>query len=75
MSGKPTIKIGKIVTHKPIKLPLSIPHDLNEELELYAKVYEQAHGEKQAVTSLIPHMLSAFLASDHGFKKARKDMA
>ena len=71
----PTLKLPKIVTHKPVKIPLSVPHDLNADLVAYAKVYEQAHGEKQSVSSLIPYMLSAFLNSDSGFKKAKRELA
>lgn len=74
-ASTPTLKLPKIVTHKPVKIPLSVPHDLNVDLETYAKIYEQAHGEKQSVNSLIPYMLSAFLASDAGFKKAKRELA
>jgi len=74
-NAKPTLKIPKIITHKPVKIPLTVPHDLNADLEAYAKIYEQAHGEKQSVGALIPHMLSAFLSSDSGFKKAKRELA
>jgi len=73
--AKPTLKLAKIVTHKPVKISLSVPHDLNADLEAYAKVYKQAHGEEQSVGSLMPYMLSAFLASDSGFKKAKRELA
>ena len=71
----PKLKLPKIVSHKPVKISLSVPHDLNLDLEAYAKVYKQAHGEEQSVGSLIPYMLSAFLASDSGFKKAKRELA
>lgn len=71
----PRSAAARSVTHKPVKIPLSVPHDLNADLEAYAKVYESAHGEKQSVGSLIPYMLSAFLNSDSGFKKAKKELA
>jgi len=71
----PQIKIQKIITHKPVKIHVSVPHNLNADLEAYAKVYERTHGEKQSVGALIPHMLSAFLNSDSGFKKAKRELA
>ena len=71
----PTLKLPKIVTHKPVKIPLTIDHELSVDLEAYAKVYKQTHGEEQPVNALIPHMLSAFLASDTGFKKAKRQLA
>ena len=73
-ASTPKIKIPKIISHKPVKIPLTIPHELNNDLEAYAKIYEQAHGEKQSVGALIPHMLAAFLASDSGFKKAKREL-
>ena len=70
----PTLKIAKIVTHKPVKIPLTVDHNLNADLEAYAKIYKQTHGEEQPVNALIPHMLAAFLASDTGFKKAKREL-
>ena len=74
-ANAPTLKLAKIVTHKPVKIPLTINHELSVDLEIYAKIYKQAHGEEQSVSVLIPHMLSAFLASDTGFKKAKRQLA
>ena len=37
-----------------------------------AQIYEETYKEKASVAALIPSMLEAFLASDTGFKKARK---
>lgn len=75
MAETPTLKLKKIVTKKPVKVTVPLPHDLNEDLEIYAKIYEKAHGEEQSVNSLIPYMLSAFIASDSGFKKAKRELA
>jgi len=41
----------------------------------HAKVYEKAYGEKADVSALIPSMLVSFLASDAGFKKAKRELA
>ena len=39
---------------------------------LVAAIYQQAYGEEEKPETLIPAMLEMFLASDAGFKRARK---
>jgi len=71
---KPNLKLAKLPDMKPTKISVSLPPDLMGDLEIYAKIYEQTYGEKQAVGALIPSMLAGFLASDHGFKKAKREL-
>ena len=72
---KPNLKLAKLTDTKPSKLSVSLPPDLLSDLEVYANIYEQTYGEKQPVNALIPSMLTGFLASDHGFKKAKRELA
>jgi len=72
---KPNLKLAKLTDTKPSKLSVSLPPDLLSDLEIYAQIYEQTYGEKQPVNALIPSMLAGFLASDHGFKKAKRELA
>ena len=44
-ASTPKIKIPKIISHKPVKIPLTIPYELNNDLEAYAKIYESAWRE------------------------------
>lgn len=67
-----SLKIGPLPDTTPVKLTIAIDRQVNEDLELYARIYEETYKEKASVTALIPSMLQAFLASDTGFKKARK---
>ena len=73
--AKPTIKLAKLQEHKPVKVPVTLPFELNEDLVAYAAIYEKAYGEKQSIGALIPSMLTSFLASDAGFKKAKRELA
>ena len=73
--SKPTLKIAKVRDTTPTKLAISVTPDLKGDLDIYARLYEQAYGDKQNMTALIPLMLEAFLAGDAGFKKAKKEMA
>ena len=51
---------------------VALPPPLQDDLQDYARVYEQAYGQSAKITDLIPSMLEAFMASDSNFKKARK---
>jgi len=42
---------------------------LKTDLERYAAQHAQTYGEPIDATTLIPHMLEAFMARDRGFKK------
>lgn len=67
-----SLKIGPLPDTTPVKLTIAVDPDVNADLELYAQIYEEMYKEKASVAALIPSMLEAFLASDSGFKKARK---
>ncbi|MCF6220296.1 MAG: DUF2274 domain-containing protein [Robiginitomaculum sp.] len=73
--SKPKLKLAKLPDVKPAKMLVSLPPDLMGDLEVYAKIYEQTYGEKQPVNALVPSMLAGFLAGDHGFKKAKRELA
>lgn len=73
--SQPQIKLNKLPDTKPTKHTISVMPDLEAELEAYASVYEKAYGEKVDVSALIPSMLASFLASDSGFKKAKRELA
>ena len=73
MSGA-SLKIGPLPDWTLQKLTVLIEPSLAFELEDYARVHSQFHGEEAAVPVLVPHMLEAFLASDAGFRRARKSL-
>ena len=68
------LKIGPLPDRTPQKLTVLIEPSLVAELEDYARVHSQVHGEDAGVPVLVPHMLEAFLASDNGFRKARRSL-
>jgi hypothetical protein len=73
--SKTSLKIGPLPDRTPQKLTVLIEPSLASELEDYARVHSQLHGEDAAVPVLVPHMLEAFLASDTGFRKARRGLS
>jgi len=71
MSG---LKLGKLPDRTPVKITITLGPDLNQALRDYAAIYRATYGEAESVVDLIPFMLGAFLDSDRGFAKARKEV-
>ncbi|WP_439620629.1 DUF2274 domain-containing protein [Hyphomonas sp.] len=69
---KHQLKIGPLPDRTPTKLSIAISPDLQADLADYAAVYRETYGDDAPVAALVPHMLSAFLAGDAGFRRARK---
>jgi hypothetical protein len=42
-------------------------------LRHYGEIYRATYGNTETVAELVPFMLDAFIESDRGFAKARKD--
>ena len=67
------LKLAKLPDRTPIKLTITVNPDLHRALGDYAALYTEAYGEAEPLAELVPHMLAAFLASDRGFARRRKD--
>jgi hypothetical protein len=69
------LKLAKLPDRTPAKITISVSADLNQALRHYADIYRSTYGQDEPVAELIPFMLEAFLESDRGFTKARKEGA
>ena len=67
----PDLKLGRLPDRTPIKLSIAVLPDLHQMLIDYTAAYTEAYGKDEAVTDLIPAMLTAFLESDRSFVRAR----
>lgn len=67
------LKLGKLPDRSPTKITITVSAELNRALHDYASLYRQIYGESESVAELIPFMLEAFLDSDRGFVKARRE--
>ena len=67
------LKLRKLPDRVPVKLTIAVSPELNRALGDYARAYEQAYGEAEVPSELIPAMLEAFLASDRAFARTRKN--
>ena len=67
------LKLAKLPDRTPIKLMVTVNAGMNQDLQRYAALYQDAYGEEASVAELIPFMLESFLKSDPAFAKARKE--
>ena len=72
--NKLTLRIGKLPDLTPVKLTVSLEPEVHQMLEDYAQIYSESYGEKVKPTALIPSMITGFLSTDSGFKRARKSI-
>ncbi|MDE2166233.1 MAG: DUF2274 domain-containing protein [Alphaproteobacteria bacterium] len=68
----PELKLGKLPDRTPVKISITVSPDLHLALREYASLYRATYGEAESIAELVPFMLDAFLESDRGFAKARK---
>ena len=64
--------LRKLPDRNPVKRTIVCEPELNKALEEYALFYGEAYGETEAVETLMPFILSTFLAKDRAFMGFRK---
>ena len=69
MSTTKKLRLGPLPKTESTKLTFSCPTSLKTDLDRYAALHAKAYGEAVDATTLIPHMLEAFMAGDRGFRK------
>ncbi|MBN3830937.1 DUF2274 domain-containing protein [Burkholderia sp. Ac-20344] len=71
MSTTRKLRLGPLPKTESIKLTFTCPASLKADLDRYAAMHAQSYGEAVDATTLIPHMLGAFMAGDRAFKRQR----
>lgn len=72
--SKPKLRIGKLPDLTPLKMTIQVDPELHRMLEDYARIYNECYEGSVGPAALVPSMLASFLASDSGFKRARKEL-
>lgn len=67
------LKLGRLPDRTPVKITISVTPDLSQALSDYAELYLLEYGKAEAVSELIPAILSSFLESDRAFLRHRKE--
>lgn len=70
MSTTRKLRLGPLPKTESVKLTFACPASLKTNLDRYAALHAQTYGEVVDATTLIPHMLEAFMAGDRGFRKS-----
>ena len=73
-SNAPALRISKLPDLTPVKMTIHVEPEIHRMLEDYAQLYAQSYGEEVSPAALVPSMLASFLASDNGFKRARRTL-
>jgi hypothetical protein len=68
----PKLKLGPILDDRPVKLTVELPAELHRDLVAYAEALSRETGQQVEPTKLVAPMLARFLASDRGFRSARR---
>jgi hypothetical protein len=68
----PKLKLGPILDDRPVKLTVELPAELHRDLVAYAEALSRETGQQIEPTKLVAPMLARFLASDRGFRSARR---
>ena len=69
MSSTRKLRLGPLPKTESFKLTFACSASLKADLDRYAALHAQAYGEAVDASTLIPHMLEAFMAGDRGFRK------
>ena len=69
------LRLGPLPKVESVKLAFACPVSLKADLDRYAALHAQVYGEAVDATTLIPHMLEAFMAADRGFRKGGRGKA
>jgi hypothetical protein len=67
-----TLRLDRLPDRTPVRMSLSVDPELASALSDYAEIYRQTYGAEEKPEALIPAMIESFLASDAGFKRARR---
>ena len=73
-TSKPKLRIGKLPDRTPVKMTIQVDPELHQMLEDYARIYNESYDASVGSAALVPSMLVGFLASDSGFKRARRHL-
>lgn len=70
----PDLKLDRLPDREPVRISITVSPELNAALQDYAEIYRRTYGQKETVAGLIPFMLHAFVNSDPGFRRARREL-
>ena len=70
----PKLKLGLIADEKPVRITAELPAGIYRDLVAYAEALGRETGKIVEPAQIVAPMLARFMATDRGFKKARRVM-
>jgi hypothetical protein len=67
-----TLRLAPIPDRTPAKLTLALDPETHAALQDYAAIYLATYGQEERPETLAAAMIETFLASDAGFRRARR---
>jgi hypothetical protein len=67
------MKLAKLPDRTPVRITFVASPNLAKSLALYAQYYEEIYRQAESISELMPYALEAFLESDRGFLKFRRE--
>ena len=74
MTDVTKLKIGAIEDDKPVTMTIKLPAAVHRDLRAYAEVLKKQGGHTIDLNSLVAPMLARFMATDRGFRRARRQI-
>jgi hypothetical protein len=66
------LKLGPLPKTEVTKLTITLSVVLKADLDHYAALHSQQHGEAVDAATIIPHIVSTFIGRDREFQRERK---
>jgi hypothetical protein len=67
------LRLGPLPDGGTVKVTITLPAPLKAQLDRYAEIHSASFGTQVDAQTLVPLMLSAFLAKDRAFQRARRE--
>ncbi|MFN3314144.1 MAG: DUF2274 domain-containing protein [Hyphomonas sp.] len=67
-----TLRLDRIPDRTPARITLALDPEIHAALTDYAAIYEATYGQAERAETLAAAMIETFLASDAGFRRARR---
>jgi hypothetical protein len=66
------LRLGPLPKTEVVKVTVGLSVALKADLDHYATLHAEAYGEAVDATTLIPHIVAAFIGKDRAFQRVRK---
>jgi hypothetical protein len=66
------LRLGPLPKTEIVKVTVAVSVRLKADLDHYATLHSEVHGEAVDAAAIIPHMLESFVAKDRAYQRMRK---